>query len=77
MIQQLQKHAIIYQAENGAIELKGDVDKETIWANQAQMAGIFGVNSQAITKHIKKIYEENELAEKSTCSILEQVQDEG
>ena len=47
---------IIYQATNGALELKGDFKNETLWATQAQMAAIFGVNTQAITKHIKNIY---------------------
>lgn len=32
---------IIYQAPNGAIELKGGFDKESVWASQAQMAEIF------------------------------------
>lgn len=44
---------IIYQALNGAIELKGDFDKETVWANRMQMAEMFGVNPQAISKHIQ------------------------
>lgn len=68
---------IIYQAKSGAIELKGDFKKETLWANQAQIADVFGVNPQAITKHIKKIYSEGELQESSACFILEQVQIEG
>ena len=68
---------IIYQAPNGAIELKGDFDKETVWASQAQMADMFWVNSQTITKHIKNIFNDWELAEKATCSFLEQVQNEG
>ncbi len=68
---------VIYQAKNGAIELQPDSSKETIWASQKQIAGVFDVNSQAITKHIKNIYQENELLENSTCSKLEQVHKEG
>ncbi|GBE17295.1 fic/DOC family protein [bacterium BMS3Abin15] len=68
---------VIYQANSGAIELKGDFQHETIWATQAQMASVFGVNSQAITKHLKNIYEDTELAKKATCSKVEQVQIEG
>lgn len=37
----LPKELLIYQAPNGAIQLKADVDHETIWANQAQIADIF------------------------------------
>ena len=69
--------SIIYQAKNGALEFRGDIDKQTIWATQKQIAEVFGVNSQAITKHISNIYQEGELKEKATCSILEQVRIEG
>ncbi len=68
---------IVYQAATGAIELRGDVDAQTVWATQAQMAELFGVNTQAITKHIKKIYQEKELDHAETCSKTEQVRTEG
>jgi hypothetical protein len=73
----MEKEIIIYQAKNGAIELRGDFSRETIWATQAQMAEVFGVNPQAITKHLKNIYQEGELSQKATCSKTEQVQMEG
>lgn len=68
---------VIFQTKSGALELKGDYQHETIWATQAQMAQMFGVNPQAITKHIKNIYTEKELAKSSTCSKMEQVKLEG
>jgi prophage maintenance system killer protein len=68
---------VIYQTKSGALELRGDFTKDTVWATQAQMAEVFGVNSQAVTKHIKNIYKEKELKESATCSKMEQVQNEG
>lgn len=68
---------VVYQAKSGAIELRGDFGNETIWATQAEIARIFEVNSQAVTKHIKNIYRENELSPKATCSKMEQVREEG
>ncbi len=68
---------VIYQAANGAVELRVDGNKETVWATQAEIALIFEVNPQAITKHIKHIYEEGELSQKATCSKVEQVRIEG
>jgi hypothetical protein len=44
--------------------LKEDSKNETIWASQKQIAEVFGVNTQAITKHIKNIYSDLELEEK-------------
>jgi death-on-curing family protein len=67
----------IYQGKNGEIQLKTDTAKETIWATQAQMAELFEVNPQAITRHLKHIYDEGELLRSSTCSKMEQVQIEG
>ena len=70
------KQVIIYQAKNGAIELRGDFSRETVWGNRMQMAEIFGVNPQAISKHILNIYKENELGRKTTSSKMELVQTE-
>lgn len=70
-------NVVVYQTKSGALELRGDSKNETVWATQAQMAQMFGVNSPAITKHIGNVYKELELAESATCSILEQVQKEG
>ena len=71
------KEVILYQAKSGAIELRGDTKRETIWATQAEIANIFDVNPQAITRHLSNIYKEKELHEKATCSKTEQVQTEG
>lgn len=72
-----QNNIVIYQTSKGALALRGDIKHETIWATQAQIADIFGVNSQAITKHIKNIYQEGELFKEATCSKMEQVRVEG
>lgn len=70
------RQVIIYQAKSGALELRADVTKETIWANRMQMAEIFGVNPPAISKHIHNIYKEKELSLVSTSSKMELVQNE-
>lgn len=71
------KGSIVYQAKTGAIELRGDLKQHSIFATQAEIAQIFDVNPQAITKHINNIYKENELSKKATCSKMEQVRLEG
>jgi len=67
---------IVYQTKTGAIELRGDFTRETLWANRMQMAEMFGVNPQAISKHIQNIYKEKELERKATSSKMELVQSE-
>lgn len=76
-ITNIQPKLLIYQAANGSIQLKADADHETIRASQSQIADIFGVQRQAITKHIKNIIKEWELHEESVSSILEHTASDG
>lgn len=68
---------IVYQPEGGEFHIEVRLGNETVWLTQAQMAELFDVQRQAITKHIKNIFESRELEEKSTSSVLELVQQEG
>ncbi len=72
-----EQNVVIYQAKSGAIELKGDFGKETIWATQAQIATAFDVDVRTINEHIKNIIKTNELAEKATIRDFRIVQREG
>lgn len=56
---------VVYQAENGAIELPIDATSETIWATQKQIAEVFDIDRSRVTRHINNIIEEGELDEKS------------
>lgn len=73
----IQKNIVIYQAKSGAIEFKGDFNRETIWATQAQIAFAFDVNVPTINEHIKNIFKTKELFEKSTIRNFRIVQKEG
>ncbi len=61
---------IIYQAPNGAIELKEDFDKETVWASQAQMATLFDVDQSVLSRHIKNIFKDGEVDQKSNMQKM-------
>lgn len=62
------KRAIFYQAKSGAIELRGDVERETVWATQAQIAEVFSAERSVITKHIRNILKDKELSADSVCA---------
>ena len=64
---------------NGDLQLDVTVspNEETVWLTQKQMAELFDVKSQAITRHLKNIYNYKELFKEATCSKMEQVQIEG
>lgn len=71
------KNEIILYQPNEEIKLEVRLDNETVWLTQAQMAELFGVQRQAITKHLKNIFDSEELDKGSTSSILELLQKEG
>ena len=68
---------VIYQAKNGAIELRGDFSHETLWATQAQIASAFGVDVRTVSEHLKNIYKSKELSETSTIRKFRIVRKEG
>lgn len=68
---------MIYQAPNGAIELKWDPSTETVWANLDQIASVFGRDKSVISRHIKNIFQEEELDQESTVAFFATVQQEG
>ena len=56
---------VIYQAKSGAIALKGDYKKETLWASQAQIVELFGVDQSVVSRHINNIFKDGEVSIKS------------
>ncbi|BAS68153.1 hypothetical protein [Bathymodiolus septemdierum thioautotrophic gill symbiont] len=68
------KNLAIYQNENGAIELKTDSNAETIWANLNEISALFNVDKSGISRHIKNIYQENELDKNPTVAFFAIVQ---
>ena len=64
------KELLIYQGKNWEIILKEDSKNETIWANQKQIAEIFGIDRTVITKHINKIFKDSEVDEKSNVQKM-------
>lgn len=65
--------------KNGELELEVKVtpNEDTVWLSQDQMATLFDVDRSRVTRHIKNIYDDNELDENSTCAENALVQTEG
>lgn len=64
---------LFYSSEDGKINVQVIIDdqQETIWTTQKGMSEIFGVGIPAISKHIRKIFEEGELDERVVVSKME------
>ena len=68
---------VIYQNSSGAIEFRGDIKNETIWATQAQISNLFNVERTVITKHIKNIIKDKELNKDSVCANFAHTANDG
>ena len=54
-----------YQTEDGLTKIDVRMENETVWLTQAQMAELFQRERSGITKHIKNVFAEGEVDEKS------------
>lgn len=68
---------LLYTAQNGQVKVEVILNNETLWLTQKRMSELFGVQRPGITKHLKNIFESNELNENSVCSILEHTAEDG
>lgn len=68
---------VIYHSNEENISINATVKNDTLWLTQKAMAELYGVNVPAVSKHLKNIFDEGELSQVETISILEIVQDEG
>ncbi|MBI4262584.1 virulence protein RhuM/Fic/DOC family protein [Candidatus Uhrbacteria bacterium] len=68
---------VIYKDARGDVQLRADVQKETIWATQAQIAELFGVDRTVVTKHVRNVFKDKELDPKSVCANFAHTADDG
>ncbi|APZ05051.1 virulence RhuM family protein [Kosakonia cowanii] len=68
---------IMFASGDGKVRIECRFESDTLWLPQAAIASLYQVTPQAITQHIKAIYEENELEQNVTCKSYLQVRQEG
>ena len=61
---------IIYNTNDGKAAIKLYANNGTVWLTQAQIAELFNKERSGISKHIKNIFNEGELEEKSNVNFL-------
>lgn len=67
----------IYQSEDGQTRVEVRVGEETVWLSQAQMAALFGKDTDTIGQHLKNIFQTGELEETATTEESSVVRQEG
>ena len=68
-----ENNIVFYTDEDGNTNIEVILQNEDVWLNAQAIATLFDVNDKAIYKHISNIYEQEELEENSTFSILETI----
>ena len=59
---------LIFQTEDGQTHIEVQMVQETVWLSLNQMTELFQRDKSVISKHIKNIFEEGELAENSVVA---------
>ncbi|HBZ34502.1 MAG TPA: virulence protein [Bacteroidales bacterium] len=61
---------VVYQSQDKMLRLDVTMSHDTVWLTQQQMSELFQKDRTVITRHIKNIFNEGELEEKSNVQIM-------
>lgn len=61
---------IIYQTDDGLTNIDVRMDGDTVWLSKNQMTELFQKNRRVISKHVKNVFEEGELAQESNVQNM-------
>ena len=70
MLKEETKGLFFYQTEDGAVTLEVNVEEDTVWLTQMQMADLFQRDISVISRHIKNVFQE-EVEEKSNLHFMQ------
>ena len=59
---------LLYESQDGTIKIDVRFEGETVWLSLDQMASLFSRDKSTISKHIKNIFTEGELAQQSVVA---------
>ncbi len=73
----MQNKIILYQSQGSNVSVNVVYKGETFWLTQKAMAELFGVEVPAISKHLKNIFESQEVSEDAVISKMETTASDG
>ena len=68
---------VLFQTENGKVNIDVYFKDETLWLTQKRMAELFEKGRSTITEHLKKIFVDGELMEDSVCRDFRHTAEDG
>src|SRR5690554_2681080 len=60
----------IYQSDDGKLQLQVPLTNETVWLTQQQMVELYGRDQSVLSRHIRNVFKEGELPEKSNMQKM-------
>lgn len=72
-----ESNILLYETEEGNVNVDVILKDETIWLTQKSMAEVFDCSSDNVSLHLKNIFEDNELNKNSTTEKISVVRKEG
>ncbi len=70
-------NVLLYQTEDGETRLDVTLLNETVWLSLSQLTDLFQRDKSVISRHIKNVFDEGELAPEATVAFFATVQSEG
>lgn len=68
---------LLYRKADGAPAIEVQLDADTVWLSQQQIADLFQTTQQNVSQHLQSVYDEGELSEGATHKDLLLVRREG
>ena len=68
---------LLYNGRDGKIKAQVIIGEETVWMSQKGISEVFGVDRTVVTKHLKNIFKEGELDEKSVSAKIAHTAEDG
>ena len=68
---------VLYRSKDGRIKLDVQLEKQTVWLSQKQMAQLFDKDTDTVGLHVRNVFKEGELQEAATTEESSVVQKEG
>jgi hypothetical protein len=66
----MKNEIVIYQTTDNQTEVQVQFDNQTVWLTQAQMVILFERDQSVISRHIRNVFTEGELEEKSNMQNM-------
>ena len=68
---------VLFNSSDGKISLPVAVNNETVWLTLDQISALFQRDKSTISRHIRNVFQENELERDATVAKFATVQEEG